>query len=135
MGLRDRDRTRLVFTNEHDGPIRRNRFNEVWKRAASRARLPAGMSFHALRHYYASLLIHHGESVTVVQARLGHASAAETLDTYSHLWPDAADRTRQAVDIVLGKELRRAPPPELLRDFGPEPRLNRTTEPPGLSLT
>lgn len=37
-----------------------------------------------------------------VQARLGHASAAETLDTYSHLWPDSDDRTREAVDAVLG---------------------------------
>jgi hypothetical protein len=36
-----------------------------------------------------------------VQARLGHASAAETFDTYSHLWPDSNDRTRVAVDAVL----------------------------------
>jgi YVTN family beta-propeller protein len=33
-----------------------------------------------------------------VQSRLGHASAAEALDTYSHLWPDSDDRTRDAVD-------------------------------------
>ena len=58
---------------------------------------------HALRHYYASLLIRHGESVKVVQARLGHASASETLDTYSHLWPDSEDSTRAAVDAVLGE--------------------------------
>jgi hypothetical protein len=32
---------------------------------------------------YASLLLRHGESVKVVQSRLGHASANETLDTYS----------------------------------------------------
>ncbi len=37
-----------------------------------------------------------------VQARLGHASASETLDTYSHLWPDSDDRTRAAVDSALG---------------------------------
>jgi hypothetical protein len=37
-----------------------------------------------------------------VQARLGHASAAETLGSYSHLWPDSDDRTRAAVDAVLG---------------------------------
>lgn len=58
--------------------------------------------FHDLRHYYASLLIRHGASVKVVQARLGHKSAGETLDTYSHLWPDDDDRTRGAVDAVLG---------------------------------
>ena len=38
------------------------------------------------------------ESVKTVQARLGHASASETLDTYSHLWPDSEERTREAVD-------------------------------------
>ena len=58
-------------------------------------------TFHSLRHYYASLLIRHGESVKTVQARLGHKTAAETLDTYAHLWPDGDDRTREAVDAVL----------------------------------
>jgi integrase len=60
------------------------------------------VTFHDLRHYYASLLIAHNESVKVVQRRLGHKSAVETLDTYSHLWPDSEDRTREAVDQVLG---------------------------------
>ncbi|MCP4385394.1 MAG: tyrosine-type recombinase/integrase, partial [Hyphomicrobiales bacterium] len=55
-----------------------------------------------LRHFYASLLIDAGEPVKVVQARLGHASASETLDTYAHLWPDNEERTRAAVNEVLG---------------------------------
>lgn len=46
-------------------------------------------------------MIRFGESVKTVQARLGHATAAETLDTYSHLWPDSDDRTRDAIDWVL----------------------------------
>lgn len=92
----------LVFTTELDAPIRRTAFSErVWRPAVKRAGL-SGASFHALRHFYASLLIRHGESLKTVQARLGHASAAETLDTYSHLWPDSDDRTRAAVDSVLG---------------------------------
>ncbi len=37
-----------------------------------------------------------------MQHRLGHATAAETLDTYAHLWPDSDDRTREAIDSVLG---------------------------------
>jgi len=49
------------------------------------------------------LLIRHGESVKVVQARLGHATAAETLDTYSHLWPDSDDTIRAAGDAALSK--------------------------------
>jgi site-specific recombinase XerD len=76
----------------------------VWRPAARAAGIPAGTGLHALRHYYASLLIRHGESVKVVQARLGYASASETLDTYSHLWPDSDDQTREAVDSVLKTE-------------------------------
>ena len=91
----------LIFTN-HGGPITRSAFGFLWRPAARKAGLPKGTGLHALRHYYASLLIRHGESVKTVQARLGHASAAETLDTYSHLWPDSDDRTRDAVDSVLG---------------------------------
>lgn len=92
----------LLFTTDTGLPIRRTRFSEkVWIPAVKAAGLPEGTGFHALRHYYASLLIRHGESVKVVQARLGHASATETLDTYGHLWPDSDDRTRQAVDAEL----------------------------------
>ena len=91
----------LVFTNDRGERIRRTRFSDVWRPMVKRAGLE-GTVFHDLRHHYASLLIRHGESVKVVQARLGHASAAETLDTYSHLWPDSEDRTRQAVDELLG---------------------------------
>ena len=91
----------LVFTLTGK-PITRQAFGHKWRAAVETARLPAGTGFHALRHYYASLLIRHGESVKTVQARLGHASAVETLDTYSHLWPDSEDRTRDAIDSVLG---------------------------------
>lgn len=92
----------LIFTTEAGDPIRRTAFSgAVWRPALKRAGLE-GAKFHDLRHFYASLLIRHGESVKVVQSRLGHASAAETLDTYSHLWPDSEDQTRAAVDEVLG---------------------------------
>jgi integrase len=91
----------LVFTRPSGAPIRRNGFSRAWRQAVTDAGVAAGTTYHDLRHFYASLLIRHGESVKVVQARLGHATAAETLDTYSHLWPDSEDRTRQAVDSVL----------------------------------
>ena len=93
----------LIFTNTSGGPIRRNRFGEFWHTTVDQTDL-SGIRFHDLRHFYASLLIRHGESVKVVQARLGHASASETLDTYSHLWPDNEERTRAAVDEVLGAQ-------------------------------
>jgi integrase len=94
----------LIFTTDKGRAILRTRFSDVWRPAVAAAGAPEGIGFHALRHFYASMLIRHGESVKVVQDRLGHASAAETLDTYSHLWPDSEDRTRAAVDKVLGSE-------------------------------
>jgi integrase len=62
--------------------------------------LPDGFRFHDLRHYFASLLIASGLDVKVVQARLRHASAKTTLDTYGHLWPDRDNTSRAAVAAV-----------------------------------
>jgi len=102
----------LLFTTPTGEALRRTAFSaNVWRPAARRAGVE-GVVFHELRHYYASLLIRHAESVKVVQARLGHATAAETLDTYSHLWPDSEDRTREAVDDVLGASCAPAVPRE-----------------------
>lgn len=91
----------LMFTTETGKAMRRSSWSHIWTQAVKEAGAPAGTGLHAMRHYYASLLIRHGESVKTVQARLGHASATETLDTYSHLWPDSDDRTREAIDAVL----------------------------------
>lgn len=93
----------LVFTL-HDGqPVSRHQWSKIWRPAARAAGLAPRTGLHALRHLYASLLIRHGESVKTVQKRLGHSSAAITLDTYAHLWPDADDRTREAVEQALAK--------------------------------
>ncbi|WP_454158272.1 tyrosine-type recombinase/integrase [Microbacterium lacticum] len=93
----------LLFTIDGKG-ITRQRFGHLWRPAAAAAGLTAatGTGVHALRHYYASLLIRYGESVKTVQGRLGHKSATETLDTYGHMWADSDDRTRDAVDSILG---------------------------------
>jgi integrase len=95
----------LIFTGQRGEPIRRTTFSDAWRRAADPLGVAKGDGYHQLRHYYASLLIAHGESVKVVQARLGHSTATETHDTYGHLWPDTEDRTRVAVDGVLGLAL------------------------------
>jgi integrase len=63
--------------------------------------LPKGFRYHDLRHYLASLLIADGADVKTVQARLRHASAKTTLDTYGHLWPDRDESTRATIDAVF----------------------------------
>jgi integrase len=84
--------------------------------------LPEGFSFHDLRHYLASLLIASGADIKTVQARMRHASARTTLDTYGHLWPDADESTRAAVDVVIKARLAGAEtscgPRPLMRSIG-----------------
>ena len=92
---------RLIFTTGRQGPMRRNNAGDMVRRAVAAGNLPVGTSSHDLRHFYASLLISQGQSVKVVQSRLGHRSATETLDTYGHLWPDSEADTIAAVDIAL----------------------------------
>ena len=67
--------------------------------------LPEEFSFHDLRHYFASLLIAAGADIKTVQARMRHASARTTLDTYGHLWPDADESTRSAIGPVVAERM------------------------------
>lgn len=90
----------FVFTNTAGRPLRRGLFIASWSKAVERAGLPKGTRFHMLRRTYASTLIEAGESVTVVSKRLGHASAVETLNTYSHMWPDSDEHTVNVLDAA-----------------------------------
>ncbi|MER7562313.1 tyrosine-type recombinase/integrase [Streptomyces sp. NPDC097941] len=108
-----RRKARLLFPNAAGRPMQRSPWARSWsgivgaanaslEASGSDVRVPAGTTLHDLRHYYASLLIKHRESVKTVQKRLGHSKPSITLDTYTHLWPTDQDTTRAAVAAVLG---------------------------------
>lgn len=59
------------------------------------------VEWHDLRHFYASALIAAGSPASEVQAAMGHAKASTTLDIYTHLWPKADARIRDAAAGVL----------------------------------
>lgn len=84
-----------VFIGAGDGPPHQNTVGWYWRKACDGAGI-SGFRLHDLRHFYASGLIAAGCDVVTVQRALGHTKASTTLDTYSHLWPDAEDRTRTA---------------------------------------
>ncbi|MFE1551608.1 tyrosine-type recombinase/integrase [Streptomyces sp. NPDC058718] len=126
-------KAKLIFLNGDNRPIRRGQWSHLWsdtvrrantllEASASELRVPKGATMHDLRHFYASLLIHHGESVKVVQRNLGHAKASMTLDVYTHLWDAVEDTTRDAVTQGLGftGSALEVPPvaPELLQEPG-----------------
>jgi integrase len=57
---------------------------------------------HALRHFYASVLLDAGESIKAVSEYLGHSDPAMTLRVYAHLMPSSSERARRALDGVFG---------------------------------
>ncbi|MFT4232909.1 MAG: tyrosine-type recombinase/integrase [Leucobacter sp.] len=76
-----------------------------WWKQAREAGGVEGVRLHDLRHFYASGLIANGCDVVTVQQALGHAKATTTLNTYSHLWPTAEDKTRAAVGVLVRSAL------------------------------
>jgi integrase len=84
-------------------PVHSATVGRAWR--ALRAKVGISYRLHDARHFFASGLIAAGCDVVTVQRALGHSSAAQTLSTYSHLWPDASDRTRKAAGDLLDLSL------------------------------
>ncbi|MFK8849379.1 tyrosine-type recombinase/integrase [Streptomyces sp. Ac-502] len=116
---------RLLFTNTAGGVVWRSNFNiQEWKPALAVAGLipDAGENgkyasarahgMHALRHFYASLLLEAGESIKAVSQYLGHTDPALTLRVYAHLMPSSQERTRKAVDRAFQPDQREPDGPE-----------------------
>lgn len=61
----------------------------------------SGIRFHDLRHTHATHLLRQGVSPKVVAERLGHATVAMTLDTYSHVLPGMQADAATKVDCAL----------------------------------
>lgn len=97
----------LVHVSREGKPLNRNYFNTyVWKPALVAAGVEPNRSngFHALRHHYASVLLHEGVSVPAVARYLGHADPGFTLRVYGHLMPASEDKARQALDRAFGAQ-------------------------------
>jgi integrase len=86
-------------------PMYDNAITWRWRATRQSAGLPK-VRLHDLRHFYASGLIASGCDVVTVKGGLGHANATTTLNTYSHLWPTAEDRTRKAAGGLMREALK-----------------------------
>ncbi len=91
----------VIMQSEHGKIAPASTFTDAWRTAVAAAGLPKGTRFHDLRHFYASTLIAANLNPKVIQARLGHATISETMDTYGHLFPESEDLGRGAVDKAL----------------------------------
>lgn len=104
VGVIELDGAQWLFTAGGGHLLNRNSAGNLWRQAAAAAGV-TGYTLHDCRHFYASALIAAGCDVVTVQRALGHAQASITLDTYSHLWPNAEDRTRSAVRGLMRSTL------------------------------
>ena len=103
----------LLFTSPRGEVLRVHGFRRRrFDRAAAAIGVP-GLVPHELRHSAASLAIASGANVKAVQTMLGHASAAMTLDRYSHLFDDALDTVADRLDEARQRTL---VPPSCPRD-------------------
>jgi integrase len=64
------------------------------------------VTFHALRHSHASVLIASGLDVVTVSRRLGHASPVVTLTVYAHIFHKTDAAAASAIEAAMrtGKE-------------------------------
>jgi integrase len=90
----------LVFTRLDGDPIwpdaLTKEFGGIIQRAGVRR-----ITFHGLRHTHATDLLRAGVHPKIASERLGHASVAITLDTYSHATPSLQEDAALRIDAAL----------------------------------
>jgi integrase len=114
---------RLILISRESKALNRNYINTyVWKpalvsagvvtQADLEARVPGRRNqrnrkhgMHALRHFYASVLLDAGVSPKALAEYLGHQDPGYTLRTYTHLIPGSEDRAGHAIDTAFQLEL------------------------------
>jgi integrase len=91
----------FVFASEVGTPWRvRNLQRRVFKPLLQKLKLP-DIRLYDLRHTCATLLLSNGVDVKTVSEWLGHANAAETLNTYAHVMPSAKKEAATGFGKVL----------------------------------
>ena len=99
--------TGYVFTQPDGGPVDPELVTHDFAAIVRRSALPH-LTFHGLRHAYATLALLTGVPDKVVSEKLGHSSIAVTMDIYSHVLPGLQERYASAVGDLLAKT--RKPP-------------------------
>lgn len=84
----------IIFANEAGQPLAGVTLRKHLYRALAATGLPR-VGLHGLRHSMATLMLAAGEHPKVVSERMGHASVAFTLSTYSHVMPGMHDTAAQ----------------------------------------
>ena len=74
----------LIFSKDNGYPNHPDRMSKQWSDIVKQYNLPR-ITFHGLRHTFASYLLSQNVNIKVIQEQLGHKNIKETLNTYSHI--------------------------------------------------
>lgn len=92
----------LVLANSFGKAIDTSNFTtRYFKELLVKAGIDRSFKFHELRHTYASFLVQAGVNFKVIQELMGHSSITMTLDTYSHLAPQAKEDAVSKLDGIF----------------------------------
>jgi integrase len=98
-----------LFTREDGGRYSPDYITRAFREAVERLDVPR-IRLHDLRHSWASLALAAGVNPKIVSERLGHATVAFTLDTYSHVMPGLQEDAAERVAFAIGLQSARRPP-------------------------
>ena len=90
----------FVFSSIEGELLSPDNLSRDWCRVGRSKKLPR-VSFHALRHTHASMLIRAGVDILTISRRLGHGKPSVTLDIYGHLIGGADAAAAKAIEGVL----------------------------------
>lgn len=83
-----------------DRPVSTVTVSKWFRMAADAADLRDHVTFHVLRHSFATALLEDGVPLNAIQVTLGHADIATTA-RYAHVQPGLISRTRSPIDALL----------------------------------
>lgn len=91
----------LVFPSpKTNGILYPNSLDKAFQKAIRGASVPM-ISFHGLRHTFATTLLANNVNPKIVQEMLGHATIKTTMDTYSHVLPHMQRSAAEQLGAVL----------------------------------
>lgn len=100
----------VCFTDTQGGYLRNSNFDRnVWYPIRDAVGIP-DVKFHDLRHTQASLMLHAGVDMKVIQKRLGHASYVTTANMYAHLMQDAQARATDKLSNLMDSTKKQGDP-------------------------
>jgi len=92
----------LVIATQNGKFVSVDNFSGTFRKTLKASKIEKELSFHALRHTHATLMLKAGVQMKIVSDRLGHSSIKTTMDKYAHLLPsmdsDAVEKFERLFD-------------------------------------